>query len=316
MLYLTTRDNKDAHTAYKALTHANGPDGGQFVPFRLPEMTHKEIAELKDKTFGEIIAEILNVFFSLHLTGWDIDCCIGRSPVKLSLMNHKILMAESWHNLAGDYQYIVSSLYKLACGTADTKVVPTAWFQIAAHISVLFSVYGEMLKGEHISLDETFDISVPTGDFSAPMAAWYCSKMGLPVNMVICTSKEDSTVWDLIHRGTFNPTAADACLIDGVERLIYSTIGLDAAQSYLSKVEAGRIYSVGEESMKSVSNGFFCTVAGDKRAETVINSVYRTNQYRIDSETALLYGGLQDYRAKSGDSKVTVILAESTPKEN
>lgn len=314
MLYLTTRDTKDAYTAHKALTLAKGPDGGQFVPFRLPEMTAEEIAALKDKSFGQIVAEILNLFFSLRLTGWDVDCCIGRTPVKLISMNHKILVAELWHNLDRKYNYFVTSLYKITNPNSDDA--PTVWFQIVSRIAILFGLYGELIKAQSISVDEFFDISVPAGDFSAPMAAWYCRKMGLPINTIICTNKENNTVWDFIHRGSFNPATADDALISGVERLIHATLGIDAVRSYLCKVESGRIYSVSDEYFQCISSGFFCSVAGSTRADAVMNSVYRTNQYLVDPETALLYGGLQDYRAKFGDSRATVILSESSPKDH
>lgn len=313
MLYLTTRDNTDAYTAYKALTQDNGPDGGQFVPFRLPKMTSEQIVALKEKSFGEIVAYIINQFFSLRLTGWDVDCCIGRNPIKLISMNHKILVAELWHNLEGQYTGFVTSLYKIT--NANTDRVPTDWFHIAARIAILFGIYGEMVKNQCIADDDCFDISVPTGDFSAPMAAWYCRKMGLPINTIICTNKENSTVWDFVHRGTYNPITAKDDLNSGVERLIYAALGFDAVQSYLSKVESGRIYSVIDESFDHISTGFFCSVAGNTRADTVINSVFRTNQYAITPETALLFGGLQDFRAKVGDSRVTVILAESAPSD-
>lgn len=316
MLYITTRDNKDAYTAHKALTETNGPDGGRFVPFRLPEIAAEELSALTEKSFGQIVADVLNLFFSLRLTGWDVDCCIGRTPVKLISMNHKILVAELWHNLEGKYEYLVTSLYKTVPGFTEFCNVPTDWFRIAVRIAVLFGLYGEMLRMQSISIGECFDISVSTGDFSVPMAAWYSRKMGLPINTIICTHEEDSTAWDLIHRGAFNPSTAEAGLCSGVERLIHATCGIDAVQGYLNKIQVGRMYSVGEESQKCISAGFFCSVAGKNRADTVINSVFRTNQYLIDPDTALHYGGLQDFRAKSGDSRITILLSECTPMEH
>ena len=36
MLYVTTRNNRDAFTAQRVLTENRGPEGGLFLPFREP----------------------------------------------------------------------------------------------------------------------------------------------------------------------------------------------------------------------------------------------------------------------------------------
>ena len=48
----------------------------------------------------------------------------------------------------------------------------------------------------------------------------------------------------------------------------------------------------------------------------MISSVYRTNRYLIGPYTALAYGGLTDYRAKTGESRTAVILAERAPAQD
>lgn len=310
MLYVTTRDNKDAFTAHRALTQMQGDDGGKYVPFRLPEFDNETIVALESKPFSRIMAEVLNTFFSLRFTEWDVDFCIGRNPVKVVPMNHRILVGELWHNLDGNYEYLVRNLYKKA---TDSTTVPTEWFRIAVRIAVLFGLYGEMLKAQTLSRGERFDVSVSTGDFSAPMAAWYARKMGLPVGTIICTHEDNSCVWDFIHRGTFSPVTATEELTLGMERLIYATLGLSAVQDYLGKVQDGRSYSVREDQLDLLSNGFFCCVAGKTRADSIINSVYRSNNYIVHPVTALHYGGLQDYRAKTGESRLTLLLADDTP---
>ena len=313
MLYLSTRNSTDAYTAYKTLTESECPDGGRYIPFRLPAFTDSEILALREKTLSETIADILNLFFSSRLTAWDVESCIGRNPIKLVFMNHKILIAELWHNLQGKYSYLVDNLYRVVLTGDNTDCSPTDWFRIAVRIAILFGIYGEMLKNEQISALECFDIAVSTGDFSAPMAVWYAREMGLPVETIICTDEESSLVWDWIHRGTFNPIGASAELISGIERLVCATQGTALVDAYLSKVQSGRIYSVDSENLPMINKGLFSCVAGLDRADSVINSVFRTNQYVITPDAALCFGGLQDYRSKTGESRTTVILSENTP---
>jgi threonine synthase len=66
MLYVTTRSNIDTYTSHRAVSTNIAPDGGHFVPFKLKCYTKSEIADLKDKSFNQIIADILNIFFTKH----------------------------------------------------------------------------------------------------------------------------------------------------------------------------------------------------------------------------------------------------------
>ena len=53
MLYLTTRDKFDTHTAYRALREDRAPNGGFYLPFRMPVFSAEELAQLKNKSFGQ-----------------------------------------------------------------------------------------------------------------------------------------------------------------------------------------------------------------------------------------------------------------------
>lgn len=313
MLYITTRDNRDAFTAHRALTEDYAPDGGRYIPFRLPQLSESDLLALKDKPFGQIIADIMNTFFSSHLTGWDVDCCIGRNMSRIKSIHHKIAIAELWHNPQASYAYIVNSLYNTIINQNSSRSGPTEWFCIAARIAVLFGLYGEMQKQQIISDTETFDISVPAGDLSAPIAAYYAKNMGLPIQKIICSDLDNSSVWDLIQRGTFNSLINDETLYSGIERLIQAVLGFDAVQLFREKCQRKQVFSVDEIQNRSLSDIFFCSVVGATRLDSIINSVYRSNNYIIDPHTALCHGGLQDYRAKTGNSRATLLLAGKSP---
>ena len=49
MLYVTTRNNRDAYTAQRVLRENRGPDGGLYVPFREPVFSREEIDALKEQ---------------------------------------------------------------------------------------------------------------------------------------------------------------------------------------------------------------------------------------------------------------------------
>lgn len=312
MLYVTTRDNKDAFTAHRALHEDLAPDGGRFLPFRLPVFTTEDIASLKQKTFGQAVAELLNIFFSCQLTGWDVDFCIGRNAARLVPMAHRIIVAELWHNPSTNYTYVVDSLWRKVTNSTELSY-PTDWARIAVRISVLFGLYTEMLKAEMMTADQTIDISVPVDDFSSAMAVWYARSMGLPIGMIICTCEENSPVWDLIHRGVFNTAAVNEVMRLGIERLIQASFGFEEAREYYGRCERKQTYVVKELFQDVLASNIFCAVAGERRSDSMINSIFRSNSYIVDPMTALCYGGLQDYRSRTGGNRLTLLLADRTP---
>lgn len=317
MLYISTRNKADSFTAYRALHEDRTPDGGSFVPLRLPVLEMSQIQALKEKSFGQNIAEILNLFFSARLTGWDVDFCVGRYPVKLVSIKHRVVIAQMWHNPQSRYDHMVHSLYNQICGE-DACAVPTQWAKICINIAILFGLYGELSR---IGITD-MDISVPAGDFSLPVAAWYAREMGLPIGVIICGCNENGSVWDLLHRGEFDTDAAlihtelpelDVCLPACLECLIHSSLGTEETLRYLEACEKKETYSPNAQQLFALNKGMYAAVVGKNRIETIISSMYRTNRYIIDPYTALSYGSLQDYRAVTGESRDTLLLACTNP---
>ena len=99
MLYKTTRNIQDPVTVQHVLTGNRGEDGGLYLPLHFPNYTEEERKRFCCLSFNQRMAEILNLFFSTKLTGWDLDFSTGRYPVRLEEFPHRIFLAECWHNL-------------------------------------------------------------------------------------------------------------------------------------------------------------------------------------------------------------------------
>lgn len=315
MLYVSTRDRTDSFTAYRALQEEKAPSGGLFVPHRLPDL-NESVQSLMGESFGENVARVLNCFFSTSLTGWDVDFLVGRHPLRLVMMNHRLVVAELWRNHAQKYDFLEESLYKKLSGTV--MKMPTDWARIAIRIAVLFGIFSEL----HRQGIDQVDIAVATGDFSVPMAVWYAREMGLPVGKIICGCNENGAVWDLIHRGEFSTGASlvktqypamDHSCPASIERLIYSVLGLKEAQRYVSVCNRRGTYQLDEESLQMLSDGLAASVVSGKRTRDVIKSIYRTSGYIVDGYTATSYGSLQDYRSRTGESRLTLLLCDQSP---
>ena len=182
MLYITTRNRRDAFTAQRALREGRGPDGGMYLPFRAPSYCPEDWRELAQKPFGQRVAEILNRLFGVKLSCWDVDVCIGRSPVQLAPLGHRTLVAELWHNPGRSYDHMARELAEQLLNEPNYR---QGWLAIALRIAVLFGIYGRLPS------DEPADISLICGDFTAPVSAWYARAWGLPIGNIVCCCNEN-----------------------------------------------------------------------------------------------------------------------------
>lgn len=305
MLYISSRSKTDSFTAHRTLCVDLAPDGGVFIPYQIPDLKPEMLNEIGDKSFGQTVADVLNLFYSCKLTAWDVDVCAGRMPIRLKEMSHRLMVAEIFHNPAGQYNDIEKNLYQKLAG-ADACENPTVWARIAIRIALLFAVYAIIPE----PICRSFDICVNSDDFLAPMAAWYARKMGLPIRTIICSCNSNSAVWDLLQKGE----AGTAGVPEQIEGLIYQCLGSEAVNRFADARNRKGVYQLTDDALAILSNGLNASVVSKNRINNLIRSIYRTNNYYISEETAVAFGGLQDYRASTGESRYTLILMDLDPR--
>lgn len=319
MLYATTRSNLETYTAYHALTENRAPDGGHYIPLRLGTFSQEELNGLKGKNPNQAVADMLNLLFPTQLTGWDVDFAVGRYPVRLKSMNHRITVAESWHNLDWDFDRMVRNLSALIRGTRDTDKPAGDWAAIAVRMGVLFGVFGELMRDGTAGPETPVDIAVPSGDFSMVMSAWYARCMGLPIGNIVCCCNENNGLWDLIYHGELRTNAVaqrtstpdcDRVVPDQLERLIFACGGGEETEAFTRCCREGRMYFPPEETLAKLRSGLHVSVVSRKRLESTIPNAYSTHGYVFGPYSALCYAGLLDYRARTGESGNALILSE------
>ena len=315
MLYLTTRSSRDAYTAQRALRESRGPDGGMYLPFRGPSFAPEDWKKLSAMPFGQRVAEILNRLFQMRLTCWDVDVCIGRNPVNIESLGHRTLVAELWHNPGQSYDYLARELAEQLLNESSCQ---SGWLPIALRIAMLFGIYGQ-LPGDSL---EPVDISVISGDFAAPISAYYARAWGLPIGNIVCCCNENSGLWELLRHGQLRTDTvsvrtilpeADVAVPENLERLVYEAGGTDEVERYLEVCRRGGAYAPSDPVLAKMNRGLSVSVVSSSRISQTISSVYRTHRYVLSPGSALSYAGLMDYRAKAGQARNALILAEKSP---
>lgn len=306
MLYLTTRDKFDTYTVYRTLHEDTAPNGGLFFPFRLPAVS---LETLKGKTFCECVADVLNLFFSAGLTGKEVEFSVGRYPIRFQSAHQKIFVAQLWRNLDGSYAMMEHRLAARICNRQEKNVFISSWVAIGIRIAVLCGVFAQMQED---TVSNGVDVAVPAGDFRLMMAVWYARKMGLPIGNIVCACDHDSVVWDFLRLGELRTVNKDAANVE-LERLICGALGVSEVMRYCDARHSGSVFTLDSTNKKVLSEGVFAAVVSEDRLSSVISNVYRTSSCVLDPVTAAAYGGLMDFRARSGESRTALLLADQSP---
>lgn len=310
MLYATTRDSQNAYTAHRAMLENIAPDGGAFVPFRTPIFSMDEIAAFASGSMNQTISGVLNRLLSVKLNPWDVDFAVGRNIARLIPLERKIIISELWHNPDGQYNHICTSLFRRLFGICDDS--PSEWFCIAVSVAVYFGIYCELCKQQTISAGDTMDVSVLAEDSINAIAIVYARKMGLPVGTIIFSGENISALWDLIHLGEIS-TSVELAKKSFTERLLHAILERQDYDNFRNQCDIGKVFRMDPESLEVFNHGLYCAVSGSDRKYSNVNSIYRSNHYITDPAVALCVGGLQDFRAKSGQSKLTLVLSCTSP---
>ena len=322
MLYVTTRLDRDAYTAHRALTESRAPDGGFFTPMQLPVFSHKEIAQLGEKPFSRNVAEIVNLFFGSELDSWAIEFAIGRYPVKTVSVSGRTTIAETWHNPTWRFERLAKGVEKAIRQSDDISQTPTDWLMIASRIAVLFGLFGELIHDGAVSRDEPMDLVVPCGNFAPVMAAWYAKQWGLPISTILVCCNENAAAWNLLHKGElrtdatlFNTDtpACDHVVPQDLERLIHAALGIREKERFLDCCTNKENYYLEKPQFDKLRAGISVSVVSGRRMESTIKTLYLTDGYISDPYTALCYSGLIDYRSRTGERRNALILSEESP---
>ena len=322
MLYVTTRSAEETYTPSKPLSDSRAPDGGFYVPMKMPCFDRAEIKALAEKSFSQNVAEILNLLFRTQLDSWTVDFGIGRHPVRLVPVSGRAIIAETWHNPSWRFERLAKSVEKTIRQSDQVSQIPSDWLMIASRIAVLFGIFGEMMSRGEVGPDNPMDIAVAVGDFSGPMAAWYARSWGLPIGNILCCCNENPGCWNFIHKGeircdasvqkTTTP-ACDSAVPEDLERLVSATLGYGETNRFLYNYTEGGFFYLEEHQHQRLREGLYASVVGKQRLEWAVLNLYKTDGYISDPYTALAYSGLMDYRAASGETSKALILSEESP---
>ena len=183
--------------------------------------------------------------------------------------------------------------------------------------------YTRLLKEGRIAEGDQINVVVPTGNFGNILAAYYASKMGLPIKTFICASNSNKVLYDFFKTGEYDRNrefvltsspSMDILISSNLERLIYHIAGDDSQvdASYMKELSENGKYEI-TASMKKALDCFYGGFATEEETAATIKKLFDSTGYLIDTHTAVASSVYNKYVKDTGDKTVTVIASTASP---
>ena len=195
------------------------------------------------------------------------------------------------------------------------RLVPQMVYYVYAYTRLM--VKGAIKSGDKIN------VVVPTGNFGNILAAYYAKQMGLPINKLICASNDNKVLYDFFTTGTYDKNrefiltsspSMDILISSNLERLIYRIAGNDAEKNkeLMTELNTKGCYEITDE-MKKELDSFYGNYATEQEVAETIKKVYESDNYIMDTHTAVASTVYEKYKKESNDMLTTVIASTASP---
>ena len=183
--------------------------------------------------------------------------------------------------------------------------------------------YGQLIREHAVKAGEAVNFTVPTGNFGNILAAYYASRIGIPVKQLICASNENKVLFDFFKTGIYDRNrefllttspSMDILISSNLERMIYEAAGEDAkiCRGYMDDLAKYGRYEISPQMKKNLEmyQGGFATV---QETASRIREIFENEGYLLDPHTAVASFVYDRWKKESGDTTPTVIVSTASP---
>ena len=233
--------------------------------------------------------------------------------------------------VAGDFDAIQSSVKQLF-GDTDwaaeldahdirlTSANSINWGRLVPQICYYFWAYAELLRQGQLHMGEPMDIAVPSGNFGNLLAGFLAGRMGLPIGKCICGSNSNDVLTEFLRTGTYDIShrtlqrtpspSMDILVSSNIERLLWCLTG-DTGQTaqYMQQLATERRYTAGTAVQTQLQDIFYAARIDNDATLQTIRTVYEQTGELLCPHTAVGYAALQQYRAVTGSTTPTLLVA-------
>lgn len=196
------------------------------------------------------------------------------------------------------------------------------WGRLAPQIVYYVYSYCELVRRGEITLGESVNIAVPTGNFGNIFAAYIARTMGIPVSRLICASNSNNVLTDFINTGVYDRTrefyktvspSMDILISSNLERLLFVLGGSKMTSSLMAQLKESGKYTASEEVMSALRGVFSGYYMNEDETIAEIKRSWEEENYLIDPHTAVGLGCVRKYRAETGDTTKVILASTASP---
>lgn len=219
--------------------------------------------------------------------------------------------SEELKNICDSHNVFLSSANSINIG----RLIP--------QIVYYFYSYFELVKSNEIKLGDQIDFCIPSGNFGNALAGYFAKRMGLPVNKYICASNKNNILTDFFTTGKYdanrefyktNAPAMDILVSSNLERLVWFICNDgNLVKKYMDELNSAGIYEVEEKTFEKIKEQFVAGMLNENEVLETIKQCYDETDYLLDTHTAIGYGVLKQYHAKSNSQIKAILLSTASP---
>ncbi len=198
------------------------------------------------------------------------------------------------------------------------------WGRLLPQIVYYISAYIDLRTEGVVKTGDKVNIVVPTGNFGNILAAYYASKMGVPIGKLICAANTNNVLTDFIRTGIYDRNrpfektispSMDILISSNLERLLFEITDHDTRKvsAWMEELKNSGSYNVGPEVYQEVVNGFWSDYCSDEETIAAIRHTWEEKHYLIDTHTAVAVNVYDKYLQSTGDDTVAIIVSTASP---
>lgn len=195
--------------------------------------------------------------------------------------------------------------------------------RLVPQVAYYFSAYCDLVNAGEISLGDTVNFTVPTGNFGNILAGYYAKKMGLPIGKLVCASNSNNVLTEFFLSGTYDVNreffktmspSMDILISSNLERLIFE---LTARNSALTAERMSDLRKIGKYSLSKAEHDaadkvFFADYCDEEECKAQMRDTFDEFGYLCDPHTAVALKAAGVYKSAEGNNKM-IVLSTASP---